>query len=252
VTGASSGIGLALCHRLAREKINLMISGRDLDSLNRLADKLRPKVDVTVYQADLLYPLERKKIIEAIRERIPDLIVNNAGFGLYGEALSYKTEEQMNILEINANAVLELTLEGARTLISASKPGTILNVSSAAAFLIIPNFAVYSASKAFVSQFSQALDEETRSQGVRVLTTCPGRVETEFRKRAGGKKESEAQAAIMTPEFAAEEIWRQIQKKNPIHIFDWKYRLGIFLSRLFPNRWMMPLMRKSIETLRED
>lgn len=250
VTGASSGIGGALCRLLAKKGVPLMITGRDAAKLNAVTTELKPFVDIISFTADLAVAKERSRLIDKLYEYQPDLIINNAGFGLYGEALTYKTEEQLEIVNVNATAVLELTLEGARMLVTAGKKGVILNVSSAAAMQIFPCMAVYSASKAFVNQVSESLDYEMRPYGIRVLAACPGMVSTEFSTRAaGGKKEPiNEKTPVMSPEFAAEQLWWQITKQKPLYIFDWKVRLSTFFSRiLLPKSLVARFLTKIIK-----
>ncbi|MGA8163839.1 MAG: SDR family NAD(P)-dependent oxidoreductase [Waddliaceae bacterium] len=247
VTGASSGIGRQLSRILAEEGIPLIIAARHVDQLNTLAQELGQKVEVTVFPVDLASPQEREKLIEKIGETVPNLVVNNAGFGLYGEALSYKIAQSMAMMEVNAAAVLELSLEAARVMISKHREGVILNVSSAAAFQIFPYFSVYAATKAFVNAFSESFDAELKPYGIRVLTSCPGVVATDFQRRASGGATREA-AFSMSVEFAANEIWKQIQQEKPLHIFDWKYRLGTFLGRYFiPKSLLVKILAKVIK-----
>jgi len=248
VTGSSSGIGEALSHLLADKGINLIIHGRDKDKLEKVAQELRQKVQVTIVQADLKQPEGRKKVVEIIHTMKPDLVVNNAGLGMYGEALSYETSASVDLLEVDGVAVLELSLEAARTLVSAGKKGVILNVSSAAAYPIFPLFAVYSASKAFVNQFSESFDEEMKPYGIRVLTACPGVVATNFRSRSGGKSQTGiVKDKVMTVDFAANEIWNQIQKGKKTHIFNWTYRLSLFFVRyLLPKSVVAKTVRKGM------
>src|SRR5687768_9770759 len=189
VTGSSSGIGESVSRLLADKGINLIIHGRKQEKLEEIAKELRQKVQVTIVNADLRYPEGRKTVVDCIHNLKPDLVVNNAGGGLYGEALSHETSSSVNLLELDGVAVLELSLEAARTLVSEGKKGVIINISSAAAFLIFPWFAVYSACKAFVVQFSESFDEEMKPYGIRVLTSCPGVVSTKFRESSGGKRQ---------------------------------------------------------------
>lgn len=247
VTGASSGIGEALSRLLASKNIPLMITGRNAAKLNQLAQELTPFVDVIAFTADLADASGRSLIINKIYEYHPDLIVNNAGYGLYGQALSYETKDQLGIANVDAVAVLELTLEGVRAMLSENQKGIILNVSSAAAFQVFPCSAVYAASKAFVNSISESFDFELRKQGIRVLTSCPGMVSTEFSSRASGVKTFDQKVPMMTAEFAAQEIWRQIENEKRVHIFDWRTRLGTILSRFIPTSWVANLMMKVIE-----
>lgn len=251
VTGASSGIGEAVAFLLASKGISLIISGRDESRLSALAEKLRVSVDVSIVIAELANPQGRLKIVDAIRNKRPDLLINNAGFSLYGDALTYPSAKQMEILEVNGAAVLELSLAMARTLVTAGKKGVVVNISSAAAFNPFPSMAVYAASKAFVNTFSESFDEETRPLGIRVLASCPGMVETRFRERAGGNKPPTTLAdAWMTSsaESAAREIWQQIERQQKVRIFDWKNRFLLWLTRLLiPRAWVGRYLQSGIK-----
>lgn len=248
VTGASSGLGTALCYLLASKNIPLIITGRDVGRLNALAVELKPFVDVIVFAADLAEAEGRTKVVEHIYEYRPDLIINNAGFGLYGEALTYTTKEQLEIVQVNAAAVLELTLEGARAMASAQQKGVILNVSSAAAWQVFPCFTVYAATKSFVNHISEALDFEMQPFGVRVLVSCPGMVSTSFSSRAAGRPVISHRKGAMTAVFAAEQIWWQIEKRKRVHIFDWKTRLATYFSFFWPTSWKAYFLSKVIKS----
>lgn len=246
VTGATSGIGEALCHLLASKGIALFITGRDQNKLMALADNLGKQVQVKWKVADLAHADQRKALIAELTLTPPDLVINNAGFGLYGDLLTYSTEQQMEILTVNGNAVLELTIETAKLLSLQKKSGTILNVASASAFHYIPSFAVYAAVKAFIVQFSQALDIELAPLGIRVLVSCPGMVATNFTKRASGNKIPFTNLMSLSAAKAADEIWFQIQKGKRCYTFDWKTRWGIYFSYLFPKSWIARFLRGMI------
>lgn len=230
ITGASSGIGEALSRKLAKQGISLILCGRNLSKLEALAKELRSLVEVEIATAELASRLERKKIIEIIRRRAPDLVINNAGYGLYGEAIAHETEALLDLFEVDAAAVAELSVEAAKTLSTRGIKGAIMNISSAAAFLNFPGFAAYSASKAFVNQFSQSLDYEFSPRHIRVLTACPGLVATDFRRRASGKS-SESTSFSMSAEYAAEQIIKQLSIGKRLNIFSGRYRLGIFFVK---------------------
>jgi short-subunit dehydrogenase len=245
VTGATSGIGLAACTMLAGKGIPLIISGRNAVELEGLKAKLSHLVKVESIRLDLSLIEDRQALTQMIHVHRPDLVINNAGLGLYGEALTHRTEEQANILEVNAKAVLEISLEAARTLISNKKNGVILNVSSAAALHSAPLMAVYAATKAFVNQFSQAFDMETKPYGVRICTLCPGMVATQFQSRAGGKLDKD-QRMVMSPSFVAEQIWKQVNNHQTIRIIDWRYRFLAFFTSFLPNKWVANIIGQSI------
>jgi len=243
VTGATSGIGMGVCERLAREGIPFLATGRDLVQLQALQQKLQSQVNVQILAVDLAEPTGRASLIRWIHHEAPDLVINNAGFGLYGEALSYTTEEQSKILTVNGQATLEITLEAARTLITKHQPGVVLNISSAAGFQSLAYSAVYAASKAFINSFSQALDFELKPSGVRVLTLCPGMVDTDFQRRAGGKRQ-EKEKGVMTVEFVVEEMWQQIQRGQSLRIINWIYRWITYFSYFIPNSMIAVFSKK--------
>lgn len=246
VTGASSGIGEALCRLLAEKKINLIIHGRNREKLESLKKELPVTVEIVI--AELEDSMQRRKIIDIIYEKTPDLIINNAGYGLIGETLKFSTEQQLNILKVNGEALLEISLEGARALLHKKKKGVIMNISSVAGYLFRPFYSVYSASKAFVLNVSQALDVELEPQGVRCLVSCPGYVQTEFLRRATGKPNPIVNIPIMTSEYAANEVWNQIQKGKRVHVFDWKIRIYNFLARfLIPISLYTYLFKRSLK-----
>lgn len=245
VTGASSGIGEALAYLLANKGIDLILHGRNTESLERVKKQIGGKVKVEWMTADLAHSDERQKVAEVIRAKKPNLVINNAGFGLFGSALESDVARQFEIAEVNAMAVLELTLVAAQMMKGAELQGVILNVSSSAGELpISPGFAVYSASKAFVNKFSQSLDFELKGSGIRVLASAPGFVNTNFSKRAGSNTRKEIHNITMTSDFAAAQIWDQIEKGKPLHLFDWKTRFLISFSKLFPKNWVGTVMRE--------
>ncbi len=246
ITGASSGIGEALARLLARKKIPLVLVARSQGKLQALANEL--DVSVQVFPCDLNSRKERLRLVEFIHLQKPDLFINNAGYGLYGEALSYTAEEMLQMIELDVAALTELSLESARALVGAGKPGLILNVSSAAAFLpFFPLFSVYSASKGYVNTFSQSLDEEVRESGVRVLTSCPGMVDTNFRFRASGDHMMKPSGISMPVDVAAKEIWGQIERRKPVHTFNWKFRWLTWLGRILPRSLLAKALKASVK-----
>lgn len=250
VTGASSGIGEAVARLLASKGIALIITGRNRERLEKLATELERKVNVEIVVADLSRPIERAIVTAKIREKAPDLLINNAGSGLYGDIIEHTNEMELQVVRLDVESVVELTMETARVLASSKRQGVILNVSSAAPYFIFPKFAVYSSSKAFINQFSQSSDWELKAKGIRVLAACPGFVSTRFRERAGGKSKTKDTRQAMTAEYAAEQIWWQIQKRRPLHIFSFRYRLLAFLATyVMPKSWVAKINSKIMRQL---
>lgn len=244
VTGASSGLGRALAFALAKQNVPLILTGRNREALEEI--KKQVNVDTTLHVCDLGNRKERQGLLTIIRERAPDLVINNAGFGFYGDVLTHTTQEELDMLEVNCHALLEISIESARTLIDQKKRGTILNIASSASYFNFPHFCTTAATKGFVRQFSQGFDAEVRSQGVRVLVSCPGQIQTDFRRRASRGLSPKPSSMSMPLETAVRHIFYQLEKEKSVYIFNWRTRTLIFLSRFFPERLVQAFLKKEI------
>jgi len=244
VTGASSGIGKALCELLAKEGVHLVITGRNKMNLYQIADDLRRYVNIVVYPADLTNREERATIVEKIHQLSPDLVINNAGYGLYGLGIDLGSDSQLDMIELNISALMEVTTEAAKSMIEAHHPGVIMNISSVAGFIPFPGFAVYAASKSFVNSYTMAMDAELSDKGVRVLASCPGQVETNFSFRASQGRYSSKGQKKMTVEHAAQQVWKQILKRKRIHSFDWRYRFAALMLHYLVPTWLVTKILK--------
>jgi len=187
ITGASAGIGAALAHEFAAHGHELVLVARREQALDALAEAIAGKgmARPTVLAADLRRDDAAQAIAAALERRgvEPDVVVNNAGFGLVGMADTLDRAEQLAMIDVNVRVLTELSLAFIDSL--ERRRGGILNVASIAAFMPGPGMAVYYASKAYVLSFSEALHRELKPKGVRVTALCPGPVPTEFQARAG-------------------------------------------------------------------
>jgi len=184
VTGASAGLGEEYALQLAPRVEQLVLVARRVDLLEKLAARIRvefPGVGVSVIAADLAERAERVGLAEklASMDWVPDLLVNNAGLGDYGEFATAEWPKLETMLRVNVEALTHLSHLLVPGMIRRGG-GAIVNVSSLASLLPIPDFAVYAASKAYVTSFSEALRIELKDHGIRVLAVCPGPVHTEF------------------------------------------------------------------------
>lgn len=201
VTGASMGIGEAFARALAARGMNVVLCARSADRLAALAEELQTEhgVRAAVVAADLARPgTAARAWAEASRERVIHLLVNNAGFGLHGRFDQAPMERQSEMVALNCTALLELAhlaLGEMRTRGS----GAIVNVGSVAAFQPVPMKAVYAATKAFVLSLTQALVEENRGSGVRILCVSPGPTPTGFQAVAGSRVR-EGQVGVLRAE----------------------------------------------------
>jgi short-subunit dehydrogenase len=186
VTGASTGLGHAFARALAARGYDLVVVARDEARLQALAAELTPLAEAEVLAADLI-DLDSLATVEArLRdgERPVDVLVNNAGFGTTGRFAELPLETEDREIRLNVLAVVRLAHAALPGMLERDRGG-ILNVSSLAAYQPLPENAVYGGTKAFVHSFSQALHEETRGTGVRVMVVAPGFTRTEFQERAG-------------------------------------------------------------------
>jgi len=188
ITGASAGIGTAMARELAAGGTNLVLTARRRDRLAGLAGELSAKHDIRtlVCVADLAQPLGPQEIFSFTEDKgiAVDLLVNNAGFGAYGEFHKVRLDRLIEMTQVNVTAVVHLThlyLPG----MIARGSGDILIVASTAAFLPVPYITTYAATKTFDLHFAEGLAEEVRQYGVRVCALCPGSTETEFFQVAG-------------------------------------------------------------------
>lgn len=184
VTGASAGLGEEFALQLAPRVSKLVLVARREGRLNHLADQIRsehPQCAVAVLAADLSKHAEREALISALADSgfLPDLLVNNAGLGDYGEIASSAWPRIEAMLRVNIEALTHLTHALVPHMIQRGH-GAVVNVSSIAGLLPLPDAGVYAATKAYVSSFSEALRIELRRYRIPVLAVCPGPVKTEF------------------------------------------------------------------------
>jgi short-subunit dehydrogenase len=187
ITGASAGIGAELARVFASNGHRVALVARRADRLATLADEIKAAGGTApiVIPCNLEQPDAGDQIAAALAAEGAEVefVVNNAGFGLFGNAIELDRAEQLNIINVNIRAMTDLSLRFSDSLIR--HRGGILNVGSIAGFLPGPGMAVYYASKAYVLSFTEALRQELAPQGVRVTVLCPGPVPSEFQERAG-------------------------------------------------------------------
>lgn len=186
VTGASSGIGEAFARQLAKRHIAVVLVARRQERLQRLAEELGDNTEVIV--ADLTTQAGIRVVSDRLRDqtRPVDLLVNNAGVGLYGPISDHTGERAQSLIRLNIEAVVALTSAHVSELQTRPYcPGGIINVGSLAGELPTPYATTYGASKAFIRSYTYGLHEELRGTGIRVLLCAPGVTESEFGAASG-------------------------------------------------------------------
>jgi short-subunit dehydrogenase len=238
VTGASSGIGRAIARVAAREKCFLLLVGRSPRALDELVAELDSEgAAAAVLSVDLLARGALDALEGALRDRglYCDVLVNSAGFGVFGPATQVARSEQLDLLDLNIRALTELTLRFLPGMVARGRGG-VLNVGSIAGYAAGPNMAVYYASKAYVNSFSAALAAEVAGTGVIVTCLAPGVVRTAFFERC-----SVGQTWLMklmpraNAVATAEAAWRGFKVGKRIVIPRMIDRLSVLICTLLPR-----------------
>jgi short-subunit dehydrogenase len=246
ITGASAGIGREFARQLAGRARSLILVARREQRLNELRDGLRqqyPNLTVYIRKIDLADLAQLRELMAWLDyEKIDvDLLINNAGLGDLGPFATSNPIRNEQIMFVNMVALTSLTRHLLPQMI-ARKRGGILNVSSSAGFLPIPGFAIYAATKAYVTSFSEALRAELRGTDVSVCTLCPGPVHTEFQeiaKRPGGKLESGPEFVHVRVEQVVRDSLGALEADRALVIPGFAMKFGMFLVRITP----MPILR---------
>ncbi len=187
ITGASSGIGKAFAEELAQRKNDLVLVARSEAKLNHIARQLQEDfaIKAEVIVQDLTLPQAGKTVLDRVKERglVIDLLINNAGFGDYGAFVDRSVSKQLEMIQLNITALVELTGLFLPEMKQRGR-GSIINISSIAGFQPLPYMSIYAATKAFVLNFTEALWAENKDSGVNILALCPGPTESRFFKEA--------------------------------------------------------------------
>ncbi|HEX2484649.1 MAG TPA: SDR family oxidoreductase [Myxococcota bacterium] len=239
VTGASSGLGVDFARELARRGARLVLVARREPRLRALADELAKEtgVEVRVEAVDLADPGAREALADRLAaERVEvDVLVNNAGFGVYGPFLDIPWERERQMLELDVAAVVHLTKLFAQGMVARGR-GWILQVASIGAYQPSPTYASYSAAKAFVLSFGEALSFELRHTGVKVTVVSPGVTATEFLRVSGQSPSLYQRLAMMRSADVARAGVRAMLKGRPSVVPGLVNKVPAFLMRLTPRR----------------
>ncbi len=242
VTGASSGIGEAFAKRFAKEGWRVVLVARSIDKLNALAHDFAKSygVKTLVIGTDLRLQTACRDIYEKTRAAgiQVDCLVNNAGFGTVGEFSQIDCARELEMVDVNVRAVLELTHLFLPRMIERKK-GWIVNVSSTAGFQPIPYLATYSATKAFVTILSEALWVECKDKGVQVLNFCPGRTKTNFAAAAGQKINHKDIRPTQTSEEVVDLAFEAMLKNKPTLVTNPYDNALLFLERFISRRFVV-------------
>ncbi|GBD04164.1 putative oxidoreductase EphD [bacterium HR19] len=241
ITGGSYGIGYALAKKFAKNGVEVILIARTEEKLLEVKKEIEKDGGKSyIFPADLT-----KTNLEELFNRIYseyefDTLVNNAGFGTIGKFYELDIKKELEMIELNVKVLVELSHHFLSRRIKEGKGGTLINISSLAGFFPIPYFATYSATKAFVLSFSEAIRREVEDKKIKVITICPGGVKTEFQKRAGIKDDIYSLQNYLTADELADYVWEAVKKSKSPFVPGPANKIYSYIVRITP----IPLITK--------
>ena len=236
VTGATSGMGLEFAKELNKLGYDLILVSRSEDKLKELKDSL--KGDIEIYPMDLSVEKNLYDLYDKTKGRV-DLLINNAGFGIFGKFIDADLKEELNLIDLNVKSYHILTKLFLKDMVERDS-GRILNVASSAAFEPGPLLSSYYASKSYVYNLSMAIYEELRREGshVKISILCPGPVNTNFNNRANVKFSLKG----LNPNDVVKYTIDQMMKNKLIIIPSFTVKLGVFMNRILGRKFMLKMV----------
>lgn len=241
ITGASAGIGAELARIFAANAHRVALVARRGDRLQALAAEIKAQggPEPIIIACDLGKRDSAEQIVAALSAAGVEVeyLVNNAGYGLFGNAAEMDREDQLGIIDVNIRALTDLCLRFADSV--AKLRGGIINVASIAGFLPGPGMAVYYASKAYVLSLTEALHHELGKKGVRVTAVCPGPVPTEFQARAGFEPGYDSAILNVSAAEVARQAYDGLMANRQRVLPGLGIKIVPFLLRLFPRGFIL-------------
>jgi short-subunit dehydrogenase len=246
VTGASSGIGEAIARKLAERGYRVGLVARNEEKLRKLAGQIGERAEV--FRCDLGDATARDRLYEEVLARglTVEVLVNNAGFGVYQDFAESDRGRELEQARVNVEAVTDLTHRFLPAMIERGR-GAIINTASTAAFQPIPGNAGYAASKAYVLALSEALHEETRKSGVTVTAVCPGPVRSGFQEASDAHDFAKALPKLMwrEPDAVAEAALRGAERGSRLVVPGAPNRISGAVARFSPRPVLLRALRMS-------
>jgi short-subunit dehydrogenase len=239
ITGASDGIGLALAKSLAAKNNKITLVARSKEKLDKAIASLQGNGHQVIV-ADL----SKREDVDALKEKIEaekyNVFINNAGVGMYGRFTEMSLHEQVKMMNLNMTALSVLSY----FYLSVAKNGdALVNVASTLGTTSYPGAAVYAATKAYVTSFSESLWWEYKSKGIYVLGFCPGATYTNFHEVSGGSKDSFPKFTMQTAEQVANELVSALEKRNKPKVFSGVVnRFMVTVQKLMSRKMVVSMM----------
>jgi short-subunit dehydrogenase len=247
ITGASRGLGMEFARALAQRHCNLVLVARSAEPLHTFAAELRQSnpISVIAIELDLSTPGAGQILAEQLATGgiAIELLVNNAGFGLRGEFRDLSLSRQLEMLRLNNQTIVELTYSLLPGMLEQRQKG-IINISSTAGFQPIPFASAYSATKAFLTAFSLALEQELRSAGVTVVTVCPGRLHKKQNGVSAQPAKGKWAGVYQSPEDVVRDALRTLASGGGLTVPGALNKFSVFAQRLIPRKLVPRLVAK--------
>ena len=234
ITGASGGIGLETARQLAAKGYQLTLVARSEEKLNKAVKDLGG-TGHTILVADLTNKDDLQKLVDHLKTEKYDVLINNAGAGIYGKFIEIPLDDQLATMQLNMNALVTLSYA---FLQNAKQGDALVNIGSMLAHSSLPGGSVYAATKSFVANFSESLWYEFKRKGIFVMGFNPGAAASDFHSNAGGHTSDFPKFVMSSVEDVAKELVKALEKRRkPRAVQGWKNRLMLFGFR-FLNRKM--------------
>jgi short-subunit dehydrogenase len=239
VTGASSGLGRAIASELASRGANLVLAARRSDRIAELRSELagRYPVEIDAVEMDLSCEAGPAQMVDAATDggREISILVNNAGIGFYGPFLEYPLNDHLATIRVNVIATTELMYRTIHHMRTHKQTSFILNIASLASFQPVANFAVYSASKAFLLSLSETLNRELAGSTISLTCVCPGGIDTEFFQRSGQVIKDKGKKFLMDPTDVAKQALNALISGKAVFVPGMVNKLMSVYPRLLPR-----------------
>src|SRR2546423_7531872 len=240
ITGASSGIGEAFARKLATQGHDLLLVARSEDKLIALCNELGRSHNIRAqYVASDLSERDspERLLAETVERNLEiDLLINNAGFGSMGDFAKLDLELELKMIDLNVRSLVELTHRFLQPM-RERKRGSIINVASTAGFQGVPFMTTYAATKAFVLSFSEALWEENRPYGIKVMALCPGVTDTNFFEAS--RMQRPPARTSQTPDEVVDTALRALKRRKSFVISGWTNFIGVEAERVVPRKLIL-------------
>lgn len=239
ITGASGGIGLETARQLAAQGYHLTMVARNQDKLNKVAKGLTG-AGHTVLAADLTNNEDLQKLVTHLKTEKYDILINNAGAGIYGKFVELPLAGQLTSMQLNMNALVTLS----HGFLQNTKPGdALVNIGSLLAHSSLPGGAIYAATKSFVANFSESLWFEFKKKGIFVMGFNPGAANSDFHANAGGHASDFPKFVMSSVEDVADELVKALEKRRkPRVVQGWKNRFMLFGFKLLNRKSAVNIM----------